>query len=307
MKVVFYTMFGGIFKPICDACGKALGRRGVDCGIVVLPSNFKGVLPDAEADVNIHILGCSQARVIGETGFPASGINVGWVFEPLVSDATISAIHARKYTAIMKVIDRCDGVIAMHDVIHAAITRLLPGVPSCIIPTMMSEGAIKPIFSDSERGLDVLALQTKTARRTAMVEQVRGDGLPLIELNGIFYPWTTDLLTRCRLSLNIHPDEHKHFAQSRFIDAWAAGVPVVSEPFPNWERYGLEDGKNCVMAEVEDMAGTCRALLADPVKRMAIAEAGQAVLRERYVASVWADRMYEFLSGVCSVEPAQVA
>jgi hypothetical protein len=35
---------------------------------------------------------------------------------------------------------------------------------------------------------------------------------------------------------------------------------------------------------------------------MAIAEAGQAVLRERYVASVWADRMYEFLSGVCSVE-----
>jgi hypothetical protein len=61
------------------------------------------------------------------------------------------------------------------------------------------------------------------------------------------------------------------------------------------------------MAEVEDMASTCKALLADPAKRMAIAEAGQAVLRERYVASVWADRMYEFLSGVCSVEPAQVA
>ncbi len=305
MKVAFYTMYGGIFKPICEACGNALGKIGVDAKVAVLPTNYDAMLPDGNADINIHILGCSLTKNILRHGFPSSGRNVAWVFEPLVP--TGASAHSAKYAPIMAAVDRCDAVIAMHDGIHETIHGLLPSLPSCVIPTMTSEEAIMPILPDAGRGLDVLALHTLTPRRVEMMQSVRDDGLPVIMLNGIFYPWTQDLNSRSRLTLNIHPDEHKHFAQSRFIDAWAAGVPIVSEPFPNWERYGLEDGVNCVMAEVDEMAATCRMLLADPVKRMAIAEAGQVLLRERYVASVWADKMYEFLSGVCSVEPAQVA
>jgi polysaccharide biosynthesis protein PslH len=78
----------------------------------------------------------------------------------------------------------------------------------------------------------------------------------------------------------------------KVLEAWAAGLPVVSTPIGAAGLPGARPGTELLLAEDADaFADTVCALLDDATRRLALAEAGRALARARYDWSAIGDRL----------------
>lgn len=296
-SVAVYTAHEQVFGRMTLGVVNALRFSGFPCIYASTPLGQTQSVKFVEADIHIFVLGHSLSRLLLMTGMPSTGRRVAWVMEPLSKEPE-AAVHRIKYEPIAKCLHLSDYAFCMHERICESVKAIRPDLPCSLLPAMLPESVITGVRPDYLRVLDTLCIQSITERRTRLCSWLEAHGLPMLRCEALFHPMLYDALARARLCLNIHPDGYRHFAQCRFMDAWASGTAVLSEPFDDAERYGLVDGQNVVFAEVPDMPAVGRQLLSNPEQLHKIAVDGQTLLRERYTVEANIGALAAVLEGM---------
>jgi hypothetical protein len=133
---------------------------------------------------------------------------------------------------------------------------LLPLVPS---PRLVVMPADTPIA----KSVDVLFFGTLSARREAVLQQLRDAGSTVEVVSGAYANELTPAILRARLVLHVHFYESAYFPVARMLQPVAQGVAIVCEQsvfsaHDGWDRSGI------LFAAYDDLPGICRSLLAMP-------------------------------------------
>ncbi len=124
----------------------------------------------------------------------------------------------------------------------------------------------------AEPEVDVLFFGTMNPRREQVIAQLREAGLTVEAVAGSFGWELTPAVLRARLVLHVHFYETRLFPVARIVQPVAQGVPIVCEssvcsPLADWSA-----GSGIVFADTDRLVETCRALVADPERRLRSAQ-----------------------------------
>jgi len=124
----------------------------------------------------------------------------------------------------------------------------------------------------AEPEVDVLFFGTMNLRREQVIAQLRAAGLTVEAVAGSFGWELTPAVLRARLVLHVHFYETRLFPVARIVQPVAQGVPIVCEssvcsPLADWSA-----GSGIVFADTDQLVEACRALLADPERRLRSAQ-----------------------------------
>jgi hypothetical protein len=131
----------------------------------------------------------------------------------------------------------------------------------------------------AEEDIDVLFYGVYNERRLAILQRLVQRGLKVRWVNGVYGEARDRLIARSRVVVNIHFYEQSRLEVPRCFYLMANGRFVLSETSPDAEEAGY--GSGIAFAPYEDLEETCAWYLGHPAERLAVAEAGQALLRLR--------------------------
>lgn len=145
----------------------------------------------------------------------------------------------------------------------------------------------------AEPEVDVLFFGTMNPRREQVIAQLREAGLTVEAVAGSFGWELTPAVLRARLVLHVHFYETRLFPVARIVQPVAQGVPIVCEnsvcsPLADWSA-----GSGIVFADTDQLVEACRALLADPERRLRSAQQSWRFAQQLDIAvplrALWAE------------------
>lgn len=145
----------------------------------------------------------------------------------------------------------------------------------------------------AEPEVDVLFFGTMNPRREQVIAQLREAGLTVEAVAGSFGWELTPAILRARLVLHVHFYETRLFPVARIVQPVAQGVPIVCEgsvcsPLADWSA-----GSGIVFADTDQLVEACRALLADPGRRLRSAQQSWRFAQQLDIAvplrALWAE------------------
>ncbi|UCE49746.1 MAG: glycosyltransferase family 1 protein [Phycisphaerales bacterium] len=299
MRIAIYTTCASLFGRLCQAWKNELESSGDEVHYISLPRGYKDPLPQPPGiDVNLYMGGVSMFWPLVESGFPPRGRHVLWLFEPLKDK---DRPDKAKLFASTK--DCFDAIISMNTENKDVIQEYLPQTPSVVIPTTVHKSQIQTPRNDQDRNIDVLQLGHGSKRRKLAEQLFASAGVQASFVYGGYYNSSKyDLMAGARISLQIHRYADAYFSHHRIIEAISVGSVIVTEPSPDMHEYGFEDKKHLVVAELDEMPNTCRALLKSKRKRNELIKNAQDLLRNRFTTTYWQNEMNSVLEAKPSRE-----
>lgn len=298
MKIVFYTNVS-LFHDLGIYWSARLRHLGHESELITVRRDWPTALPFVRgADVNFFLCGFSILQILNRHGWPQSGRNIAWMFEPL-ADCTTASWHGFKSTIFKEAATHLNGVIGMDSLVDSFVSRYTPNLLHCVIPyTPPREKVRKPTFDS--KNIDVLWLaRTPPGRRQLILPMLQREVPGLVHVGGGALGDTPDVtIARSRISLQIHSDDFRYFDQYRIFYAWANGSVVVAEPSLNQHEWGAVNGEHLIVAESAEIPAVCHELLADSSRQAAIAANARQLLMETLLPELWEPRFLAFLYAV---------
>ncbi|MHB1305312.1 MAG: glycosyltransferase family protein [Acidiphilium sp.] len=139
------------------------------------------------------------------------------------------------------------------------------------------------------KDIDVLFYGSMNARRQHIIEGLRGAGVNVVAVSGIYGAQRDALIARARIVLNVHYYESKIFEIVRVFYLLANAACVISEDGLDPMEQDFASGVEFV--PYDQIIERCRALLSTPQERARLAVRGQTLIRsrpqERYIARLF--------------------
>jgi SAM-dependent methyltransferase len=161
---------------------------------------------------------------------------------------------------------------------------------------MLYVGQLKRIMESSQKDIDVLFFGSFNARRSAILDALRGRGLVVKAVFGVFGAELDALIARSRLVINIHFYENGRLEMIRLFDLLANGQVVVTELNPG-DAIDEDLAGVLITAPYDQLVETTETLLRDSDRCCNVAKAGfeafsrrapNVILRE---ALAWSDTL----------------
>lgn len=126
------------------------------------------------------------------------------------------------------------------------------------------------------RDIDVLFFGSLNARRSRILDELRGRGLVVEALFGVYGPERDAAVDRAKVVLNVHYYGAAIFESVRIAPLLASGACIVSEgAADDPDSSDLVDG--LMLCAYEELADACAGLVADPEARLDMARRASAV------------------------------
>ena len=174
---------------------------------------------------------------------------------------------------------------------HAAVSH----VPIGFVPEL------ERIPPAEEEDIDVLFYGSMNPRRAKVLDELHARGLRVVHLFGVYGKARDAAIARAKVVLNHHFVGAQLFEIVRLSYLLANGKAVVCEhSVMGAEDEFLRDGMAYV--PYEDLVETCAALVADPVRRRALAQRGQALFKQRSQVDALARALGQPAGGATAVQ-----
>lgn len=298
MKIAIYTLFAPIFGRLSNSWKKVFLSHGIDCEVVVLNRQYRGILPAPEgSDLHLYMGGLSMVEFLASQSTWPTGRHVLWLFEALTDKA--ESVFIKQTQCILEASSRLNMILAMDHLVLEFLTSRTPGTKVAEMPFMIAEEHIRPPRPDSAREVDVLMMGRRSSRRERGEVLFKEHGVNArFVYEGQYGDSRYDLWATSRVNVNIHRDDHFYFDKVRTFEAWAVGTPVVSEQWGHTSVNGIIEGEHIISATLDEMPEACASLLADVQRRQAMVTACQSILRNYYTTEKWTDKMMALLNGL---------
>lgn len=296
MKIHIYTDIDTLFGRAARLWMDVLLEAGHDVEFMDLGSGTDAPLPDVgPCDLNLLIVGIFAFERFGTQGLPRHGKHLLWMLDPLTRDSA-ATMHHHKARLFDVLAPRLHAVIAMDAAIERYLNQHFPALTTFRLPYLVAEKHITEPRAEAAREREVLMLGGDSPRRREAEQYFLASSVPGLKaefISGGMWGAARDAYRAgSRICLNIHADtRHTYFDQFRTFETWAAGTPVLSDICDGLAEFGIEAGVHLAMAEPKDMPAMCAELLADAPRREAMAQAAQALLRERFTPAAWRGKM----------------
>ncbi|SFU27690.1 hypothetical protein SAMN05216350_10115 [Polaromonas sp. YR568] len=301
MKVHVYTDIDTLFGRASRVWMDMLLDTGHEVEFIDLGTNTDAPLPNVgAADINVLIAGIYALPRFAKHGLPRHGKHVLWMFDPLTKNE--ASVHRHKASLFDALAPQLHAVMAMDTSIARYVAAHFPALAVFHLPYLVDGKHVRAPLAEAQRSRNIIMLGGDTPRRREAEKHFLASSAPLeVEFiwSGMWGAARDACRAGSRISLSIHADaEHTYFDQFRAFETWASGTAVVSDHFEGWADFGIEPGVHLAMAAPQDMPSVCAELLADVLRREAMVQASQQLLRERFSPAVWQGRMLAMLESV---------